>query len=95
MPYNSSSEYPQSNGATKRVVQIAKCILKVSADNKDPFEGMLKDPNTPFEDIGVSYTAADDSTHLNNDTYLVIEFCQRFTSDSIMPNHFTTRGVEI
>ena len=56
---------------------------------------MLKDPNTPFEDIGVSYTAADDSTHLNNDTYLVIEFCQRFTSDSIMPNHFTTRGVEI
>ena len=33
----------------------AFCILKkATADNKDPFEGLLKYHNTPFEDIGVS-----------------------------------------
>ena len=39
----SSPEYPQSNGAAERTVH-----------NKDPFEGLLKYRNTPFEDIGSS-----------------------------------------
>ena len=53
----SSPEYPQSNGAAERAVQTAKCILKkAAADHKDPFEGLLKYCNTPFEDIGVSPT---------------------------------------
>ena len=46
----SSPEYPQSNGAAERVVQL----FKATAENKDPFEGLLKYRNTPFEDIGVS-----------------------------------------
>ena len=51
----SSPEYPQSNGAAERVVQTARRILKkATAENKDPFEGLLKYRNTPFEDIGVS-----------------------------------------
>ena len=51
----SSPECPQSNGAAERAVQTAKRILKkASADNKDPFEGLLKYRNTPFEDTGVS-----------------------------------------
>ena len=51
----SSPEYPQSNGAAERAVQTAKRILKkAAAENKDPFEGLLKYRNTPFEDIGVS-----------------------------------------
>ena len=36
-------------------MQTAKRILKkAAADNKDPFGGLLKYRNTPFEDIGVS-----------------------------------------
>ena len=36
-------------------MQTAKRILKKeAADHKDPFEGLLKYHNTPFEDIGVS-----------------------------------------
>lgn len=51
----SSPEYPQSNGAAEKAVQTAKRILKkAEADGKDPFEGLLKYRNTPFEDIGVS-----------------------------------------
>ena len=51
----SSPDYPQSNGAAERAVQTAKRILKkAAADQKDPFEGLLKYRNTPFEDIGVS-----------------------------------------
>ena len=51
----SSPECPQSNGAAERAVQTAKRILKkASADGKDPFEGLLKYRNTPFEDIGLS-----------------------------------------
>ena len=51
----SSSEYPQSSGSAERAVQTAKRILKkAAADHKDPFEGLLKYRNTPFEDIGVS-----------------------------------------
>ena len=51
----SSPEYPQSNGAAERAVQTAKRIFKkAAADKKDPFEGLLKYRNTPFEDIGVS-----------------------------------------
>ena len=38
-----------------RAVQTTKRILKkVAADNKDPFEGLLKYRNTPFDDLGVS-----------------------------------------
>ena len=51
----SSPEYPQSHDAAERAVQAAKRILKkAAADQKDPFEGLLKYRNTPFEDIGVS-----------------------------------------
>ena len=51
----SSPEYPQSNSAAERAVQTAKRILKkAAAENKDPFEVLLKYRNTPFEDIGVS-----------------------------------------
>ena len=51
----SSPEHPQSNGAAERAVQTAKRIFKkAAADKKDPFEGLLKYRNTPFEDIGVS-----------------------------------------
>ena len=51
----SSPEYPQSNGAAERAVQTAKRTLKkVAADHKDPFEGLHKYRNTPFQDIGVS-----------------------------------------
>ena len=51
----SSSEYPQSNGAAERAVQTTNRIFRKSvADNKDPFEGLLKYRNTPFEDIGSS-----------------------------------------
>ena len=51
----SSPLYPQSNGAAEKAVQTAKRILKkAAADGKDPFEGLLKYRNTPFEDIGVS-----------------------------------------
>lgn len=51
----SSPEYPQSNGAAEKAVQTAKRILKqAAADNKYPFEGLLKYRNTPFEDLGVS-----------------------------------------
>ncbi|XP_031564138.1 uncharacterized protein K02A2.6-like [Actinia tenebrosa] len=50
----SSPEYPHSNGAAERAVQTAKRILKkAEADKKDPFEGLLKYRNTPFDDIGV------------------------------------------
>ena len=36
-------------------MQTAKCILKKAAtDHKDPFEGLLKYRNTPFQDLGVS-----------------------------------------
>lgn len=39
----SSPEYTQSNGAAERAVQTAKPILtKAAAENKDPFEGLLK-----------------------------------------------------
>ena len=39
----------------ERVVQTAKRILKkANANNKDPFEGLLKYRNTPFSDLGVS-----------------------------------------
>ena len=65
----SSPEYPQSNEATERAVQTAKRILqKAAADNKDPFEGLLKYRNTPFEDIGVASTTINESTHAHNDT---------------------------
>ena len=38
----SSPDYPQSNGATERVFQTARRILKkAAAENKDPFEGLL------------------------------------------------------
>ena len=38
----SSLDYPQSNGATERVFQTARRILKkATAENKDPFEGLL------------------------------------------------------
>ena len=48
-------EYPQSNSAAERALQTAKRILKkAEADEKDPFEGLLKYQNTPFEDIGLS-----------------------------------------
>ena len=50
----SSPEHPQSNGAAERAVQTAKRIFKAAVDKKDPFEGLLKYRNTPFEDIGVS-----------------------------------------
>ena len=51
----SSPEHTQSNGAAERAVQTAKRIFKkAEADKKDPFEGLLKYRNTPFEDIGVS-----------------------------------------
>ena len=51
----SSPEYPQSNGAAEKAVQTGKRILKKAAtDNKDPFEGLLKYRNTPFDDLGVS-----------------------------------------
>ena len=51
----SSPEYPQSNGAAEKAVQTAKRILKkAAADNKDPFEGLLKYRNTPFDDLGIS-----------------------------------------
>ncbi|PFX31924.1 Retrovirus-related Pol polyprotein [Stylophora pistillata] len=41
--------------AAERAVQTEKRILKkAAAENKDPFEGLLKYRNTPFEDIGVS-----------------------------------------
>ncbi|PFX20317.1 Uncharacterized protein K02A2.6 [Stylophora pistillata] len=51
----SSPEYPQYNGAAERAVQTAKRILKkAAAENKDPFEGLLKYRNTPFKEIGVS-----------------------------------------
>ena len=51
----SSPEYPQSTSAAERPVQTAKRILKkAAAENKDPFEGLLKYRNIPFEDIGVS-----------------------------------------
>ena len=51
----SSPEYPQSNGAAEKAVQTAKRILKkAAADNKDPFDGLLKYRNTPFDDLGVS-----------------------------------------
>ena len=51
----SSPEYRQSNGAAERAVQTAKRILKkAAADHKDPFDGLLKYRNTPFQDIGVS-----------------------------------------
>ena len=50
-----SPGHPQSNGAAESAVQIAKRILKkADADGKDPFEGLLKYRNTPFEDIGLS-----------------------------------------
>jgi len=51
----SSPEHPQSNRAAERAMQTAKSIFKkAAADKKDPFEGLLKYRNTPFEDIGVS-----------------------------------------
>ena len=51
----SSPEYPQSNGAAERAVQTTKRILKkAAAENKDPFEELLKYRKTPIEDIGVS-----------------------------------------
>ena len=51
----SSAECTQSNGAADRAVQTAKRIFKkAAADHKDPFEGLLKYRETPFEDIGVS-----------------------------------------
>ena len=50
----SSLECPQSNGAGERAVQTTKRILKkAAAENKGPFEGLVKYRNTPFEDIGV------------------------------------------
>ena len=51
----SSPEYPQSNGAAERAVKTGERILKKAAvDHKDPFEGLLKYCNTPFQDTGVS-----------------------------------------
>ena len=51
----SSLEYPQSNRAAERAVQAAKRILKkATADHKDPFKGLLKYRNTPFQDMDVS-----------------------------------------
>ena len=53
----SSPGYPQSNGCVERAVQTAKQIFrKATAEGKDPFEGLLKYRNTPFEDIGASPT---------------------------------------
>ena len=50
----SSLECPHSNGAGERAVQTTKRILKkAAAENKGPFEGLIKYRNTPFEDIGV------------------------------------------
>lgn len=50
----SSLECPQSNRAGERAVQSTKRILKkAAAENKGPFEGLIKYRNTPFEDIGV------------------------------------------
>ena len=51
----SSPEDSQSNGAAGRAVQAAECVLKkAAAENKDPFGGLFKYRNTPFEDISVS-----------------------------------------
>ena len=51
----SSPGYPQSNGCAERAVQTAKQIFrKATAEGKDPFQGLLKYRNTPFEDIGAS-----------------------------------------
>ena len=57
----SSPEYPQSKGAAERPVQTEKRILKrAAAENKGPFEGLLKYRNIPFEDICVTCPAADE-----------------------------------
>ena len=47
--------YPQSNNAAEKAVQTAKRILKkTAASHKDPFEGLLKYRDTPFQEIGVT-----------------------------------------